>query len=393
MDGLVSTSIWLIYEAAATDRHAVALQDEQGAHARLRFGKSLGLLMAGLMFLGSLSPAALARGRWGDIVYVNTPPGYALNVRWGPSTSNGIYRKVRRGSALELSGAQRNGWLQLTDQTWVAGNLVSSRPPFGFPIDGLPNYNNFANYYYVVTPQYYALNIRQGPGKEYQRLGQFDNGTLIRVTGRTTGNWAQLPNGSWVDRTYLVAYNGQPPPPRPSPNPTTPVSDPVIVELQLLLRQVGYLPSGFVPNGIYDRTTQDAVIRFQRANGLNPNGVVDSATWEALYEAARPPTPKPTVTVTVSPTPTPTPTVTVTVTPTPSPTATTPTPTPTATGGQRRVVTDGEDTLVFAGPGPEYELLRTIPNGTIVTITGKTNGNWSELADGGWVFSLWLEPV
>ena len=61
---------------------------------------------------------------------------------------------------------------------------------------------------------------------------------------------------------------------------------------------------------------------------------------------------------------------------------------------QRRVSTDnGVETLVFSGPGAEYDILRTISDGAVVTITGKTTEDYTELADGGWVLSLWLESL
>ncbi|MBE9137252.1 hypothetical protein IQ254_08535, partial [Nodosilinea sp. LEGE 07088] len=70
------------------------------------------------------------------------------------------------------------------------------------------------------------------------------------------------------------------------------------------------------------------------------------------------------------------------------------TPSPTPTGArQMRVVTEGEETSVFDGPGTEFGFVRSVPNGSIVTVTGRTSGNWSELIDGGWIFSLWLEPL
>jgi len=37
--------------------------------------------------------------------------------------------------------------------------------------------------------------------------------------------------------------------------------------------------------------------------------------------------------------------------------------------------------------------LRTLPNGTTVTITDNVTGNWTELTEGGWVFSLFLERI
>ncbi|TVP65099.1 MAG: hypothetical protein EA342_14970 [Leptolyngbya sp. LCM1.Bin17] len=299
-----------------------------------------------------LSLPAHANQPWGTVVYANTPQGYALNVRWGPGTHTGVYRRVRRGSPLELSGRRQDGWLQLIDTTWVAGNLVSRNP-----IDSGLTGDTSRNLALVITPQGYALNIRSGPGYEYQRTGQFRSGSRVRVTGRTLVGWAELATGEWVDRAYLqygsfVEDSSEPAQPEPDEN---------VRELQRRLRQLGYLPSDFPISGIYDEDTQNAVRVFQRVNGLPVTGRVDNDTWLALYNAT-------------SPTPTPT--------PSPEP------------GEQRkRVVTDGDPTLVFDGPGTENEILRSVDNGTIVTITGETFGNWSELADGGWIFSLWLEDL
>ena len=323
---------------------------------------SLGCLLGGSW----VTPLSAA---WGRQVYVNTPPGYALNVRWGPGTGFGVNRKVLRGTSLQVTEVRRYGWLQLTDGTWVAGNLVSSRPVAGEG-SSLPS----DNFTYVVTPSNLALNIRSGPGTNYARTGQFLNGTRVRLSGRYQSGWAQLVSGNWVDNQYLQANYPDNARPTPTPQPTY---DPNVVELQRRLIQLGYLSQNFVPNGIYDEVTQQAVREFQRVNGLPVNGVVDEATWLALYEATEP-------------TPTPRPTPTPTVTPVPSPTGN---PSPPPVSRQARVVTDGEDALIFAGPNPATEILRTVSNGEIVNTTGQVVGNWTELSNGGWIFSLYLEPL
>jgi uncharacterized protein YgiM (DUF1202 family) len=340
----------------------------------------LAIAVGAIVLSSGLGAPALANGHlWGSTVYVNTPEGYDLNVRWGPSTSNGVDREVRRGSALQVSGARRNGWVQLVDATWVAGNLVSRSPVPG--ADANPPPGNTENLATVVTPQNFALNIRNGPGFNYQVVGQYINGSRIPVTGRFSNGWAQLTNGNWVDSGHIQysgpIHGGNQPNPNPNPNPSpTPNAD--VMELQRLLRQAGFLQSNFVVSGIYDQTTQNAVREFQRVNGLPITGVVDAATWQALYRATAPPTPLP------SPSPNPNPS------PNPSPNPTNPPPSGTS---QRRVVTDGDVTSVFDGPGTEFGVVRDVPNGSIVTVTGRTSGNWSELVDGGWIFSLWLGPV
>jgi peptidoglycan hydrolase-like protein with peptidoglycan-binding domain len=368
MDNLVYTTFWLAYD------HPSHLETvTPGGKVRLLM-RCWAALAAGLVVsTGFISPV---RANWGDVVFVNTPPGYALNTRWGPGTSFGVYQKVRRGSRLHLTGVRRNGWLQLTNGTWVAGNLVSSRPLAGAGggSDAFPD----RNLAYVVTPQGYALNIRRGPGVNYARVGQFANGTLVALSGSYSAGWAQLTDGNWVDNQFLRASypdNARPPTPQPTFNP-------YVADLQRRLVQLGYLPSNFVVNGIYDPITQQAVREFQRVNGLPATGIVDQATWRALYDATSN-FPNPTPTFTPNPTPTFTPTPTPTISPTQPPSG----------GQQARIVTDGEDALVFASPDPSSDILRTLANGATVTMTGNVTGNWTELAEGGWVFSLFLERI
>ncbi|PSN14512.1 hypothetical protein C7293_11345 [filamentous cyanobacterium CCT1] len=369
MDSLAQNLLWLVWESGL-DSDSSPNQLAVSCPAQGWPTPYAVTLAAGAILLGSslTAPAMANSYRWGETVYVATPPGFALNVRWGPSTNNGIYRQVRRGSALQLSGARRNGWVQLVDATWVAGNLVSASPVGTVPA---PDNRNLAM---VITPQNFGLNIRSGPGREYPVVGQFVGGTQIALTGRFNVGWAQLTTGNWVDSTYL-RYSGPiqnvtpPPTLRPEPGPTADV-----IELQRLLRQTGFLPPNFIANGIYDATTQAAVREFQRVNGLPVTGIVDAATWQALYRATTP-TPLP------SPSPDPS--------PDPSPGPTDPPP----GSGQRRVVTDGDSTSVFNGPGTEFGVARNVPNGSIVNVTGRTSGNWSELSDGTWIFSLWLEPI
>ena len=51
-------------------------------------------------------------------------------------------------------------------------------------------------------------------------------------------------------------------------------------EVKLLQEKLG----GLVPDGIFGRLTQAAVIAFQSANGLDPDGIVGAKTWAKLLE-------------------------------------------------------------------------------------------------------------
>lgn len=54
-----------------------------------------------------------------------------------------------------------------------------------------------------------------------------------------------------------------------------------VTELQDRLRDLGYFYQS--STGVFGTQTQDAVIRFQRASGLNPDGVVGTDTQSALF--------------------------------------------------------------------------------------------------------------
>ncbi len=55
---------------------------------------------------------------------------------------------------------------------------------------------------------------------------------------------------------------------------------PQVEMLQLALNRAGYQTG--VPDGIFGANTENAVIRFQRANGLSPDGIVGPQTWKKL---------------------------------------------------------------------------------------------------------------
>ena len=96
------------------------------------------------------------------------------------------------------------------------------------------------------------------------------------------------------------------------------------------------------------------------------------------------PTPAPPTIVTVTPSPTPTPIVIPTPTPRVTPTEGVPEPLQTGT-----VSTGGGVLNVRAGPSLSDEILESLPDGSVISLTGNeesgTTYDWLELTNGGWV--------
>lgn len=61
-----------------------------------------------------------------------------------------------------------------------------------------------------------------------------------------------------------------------------------IQTLQLMLDSIAKTQSGLIrtaDTGIYDETTLEAVLRFQKLYGLKLTGIVDQLTWDTIYSA------------------------------------------------------------------------------------------------------------
>lgn len=127
------------------------------------------------------------------VAYIAPPPGYNLNIRSGPGTHYPAVNTLRRGTPITITGHYEHGWAQLTDRSWVAGNLIDSRQPVG---GGGGQQQGVPSVAYIVGPN--NVNIRTGPGIQYPVVITLPPGAQIQITGFFEHGWAQLDDRSWV---------------------------------------------------------------------------------------------------------------------------------------------------------------------------------------------------
>ncbi|TVQ54997.1 MAG: hypothetical protein EA366_11320 [Spirulina sp. DLM2.Bin59] len=140
-----------------------------------------------------------------------------------------------------------------------------------------------------------------------------------------------------------------------------------VAELQTLLRNKGYSISYGADGsgrGVYNQSTINAVRQFQRDAKISVDGIAGPQTFAALRggtaAAAAP--------------------------------ARAATPAPAASQGQYRINTRTRPLNVRTGPGEQYSVATTLAHGTVVNVTGQTNG-WAQIAPGRFVTTRFIQRI
>lgn len=67
-----------------------------------------------------------------------------------------------------------------------------------------------------------ALNVRSGPGTDYEPIDSLANGTTVTFTGNQSGLWQELSGGGWISTAWVVPIDSTSPSPSPaSPSPVS----------------------------------------------------------------------------------------------------------------------------------------------------------------------------
>ena len=150
----------------------------------MHFPRSAARLTAGLLLVSALvTPSLAATGT------VNAG-GSTLRMRAESNTGSTILKNLDHGTQVEVLTAVENGWYQIAHEGttgYVSGDYltVDAAEAAALPVEELPTYVQ------ITTS---ALNVRSGPGSEYEKVGQLGMGTVAEAVATLDG-WYQLESG------------------------------------------------------------------------------------------------------------------------------------------------------------------------------------------------------
>ncbi len=143
-----------------------------------------------------------------------------LNLRSGPGSSFGVITLIPRGTKIELTGQQQNGYLSVSwngQSGWAHGDWITPDGAAPVPTGTATTTDN--------------LNLRSGPATSYAALTVMPAGVTVTLNGQESNGFQSVTwNGTtgWAFAAYLSIGATEPPPepdPEPEPDPGPGTSD------------------------------------------------------------------------------------------------------------------------------------------------------------------------
>lgn len=156
----------------------------------MHFPRSAARMAASVLLIGAMiTPAFAVSGT------VNTE-GSTLRVRSQADTTGSVLAQLAHGTKVEVLTAVENGWYQISvDNTtgYVSGDylLVDETEAASLPVEAEP-------VYVQVTTS--VLNVRSGPGTDYDKVGIVRSGQILQATAEN--GWYKVDNG-YVSAEYV----------------------------------------------------------------------------------------------------------------------------------------------------------------------------------------------
>ncbi|QQK78497.1 SH3 domain-containing protein [Salicibibacter cibi] len=129
----------------------------------------------------------------------------SVNVREGPGSSYAQVESIPQGESIDLLG-EVEGWykIQLEDadgSTYISGDHVTfTEPPEAAELTETERTHG-------VVQGSDALDVREGPGTDYEVVGQLDDDTRVELEGQTSDGWYKI-NADDISEDAYVSEEG-----------------------------------------------------------------------------------------------------------------------------------------------------------------------------------------
>lgn len=167
---------------------AVVLEEPSGDWYKVSFAGTEGYMSAEYLSVSAQAEADLGTG-------VPNTDGASLNLRSGPGTGFDKLADIPGDAVLTLTGLD-NGWY-LTSYNGVSGYVSSDYVTLTGTSASLPSMTSAepAVQYGILNTDGSSLNLRSGPGTEFDKVASIPGSAVLTITG-ASGGW------------YLTSYAG-----------------------------------------------------------------------------------------------------------------------------------------------------------------------------------------
>lgn len=167
---------------------AVVLEEPYGDWYKVSFAGTEGYMSAEYLSVSGQAEADLGTG-------VPNTDGASLNLRSGPGTGFDKLADIPGDAVLTLTGLD-NGWY-LTSYNGVSGYVSSDYVTLTGTSASLPSMTSAepAVQYGILNTDGSSLNLRSGPGTEFDKVASIPGSAVLTITG-ASGGW------------YLTSYAG-----------------------------------------------------------------------------------------------------------------------------------------------------------------------------------------
>lgn len=167
---------------------AVVLEEPSGDWYKVSFAGTEGYMSAEYLSVSAQAEADLGTG-------VPNTDGASLNLRSGPGTGFDKLADIPGDAVLTLTGLD-NGWY-LTSYNGVSGYVSSDYVTLTGTSASLPSMASAepAVQYGILNTDGSSLNLRSGPGTEFDKVASIPGSAVLTITG-VSGGW------------YLTSYAG-----------------------------------------------------------------------------------------------------------------------------------------------------------------------------------------